>query len=301
MWKTLIGYICFEECIDQIEKKRNFIIKKRLIHQELINKQRNMDEYCFYKEQIKNILYEYCNDVFEEERNDIFFDLTKSQYVFGMDSIKLMKCIQQRIADELCISIHIGFSFHQEFAKWIYMHSYESYRILSFYQAVKIFGKNICSQKRDEMSQIHRTVHTLPQSFGQDNQDTFLNAREALIIAQNLSFNLVKQLKEKDYGVRCIQIQFYDIQLNFYKKEEKLRNYTNIHSEIMYVIERLLNEFSYQGQYFGLRIVLCDFKDFQDESYILPNKVDLHHVKRKIFGQHNHLPLKNCSLFEKTV
>lgn len=53
MWKTLIGYICFEECIDQIEKKRNFIIKKRLIHQELINKQRNMDEYCFYKEQIK--------------------------------------------------------------------------------------------------------------------------------------------------------------------------------------------------------------------------------------------------------
>ena len=218
-----------------------------------------------------------------------------------MDSIKLMKSIQQRIADELCISIHIGFSFHQEFAKWIYMHSYESYRILSFYQAVKIFGKNICSQKRDEMSQIHRTVHTLPQSFGQDNQDTFLNAREALIIAQNLSFNLVKQLKEKDYGVRCIQIQFYDMQLNFYKKEEKLRNYTNIHSEIMYVIEKLLNEFSYQGQYFGLRIVLCDFKDFQDESYILPNKVDLHHVKRKIFGQHNHLPLKNCSLFEKTV
>ena len=55
MWKTLIGYICFEECIDQIEKKRNFIIKKRLIHQELINKQRNMDEYCFYKEQIKYI------------------------------------------------------------------------------------------------------------------------------------------------------------------------------------------------------------------------------------------------------
>ena len=74
MWKTLIGYICFEECIDQIEKKRNFIIKKRLIHQELINKQRNMDEYCFYKEQIKNILYEYCNDVFEEERNDIFLN-----------------------------------------------------------------------------------------------------------------------------------------------------------------------------------------------------------------------------------
>ena len=31
----------------------------------------------------------------------------------------------------------------------------------------------------------------------------------------------------------------------------------------MYVIGKLLNEFSYQGQYFGLRIVLCDFKDFQ--------------------------------------
>lgn len=300
MLKTFIGYICLEDVICQLEEKRNQYLKKRF-HQQQLNSFYDCYEDDFYKEKIKNILFEYCNDVFEENTYDIFFDLTKSQYFLDEDCLQLMKTIEKRIADECRMEIHIAMSFHKDFAKWIYHHGCDQHRILSYQQAKKIFGKNFCQEKLKETTLPVKEKMTLPQLYGQVSQTEFTHFHEACPIAEKLTLDLVTQLKDKDYGIRHIQIILLDSKLHFYKKEEILRNYTNIYSDIYHTVVKLLQTISYQNQYLEMKILLCDFKDYQEEISLLYKDKNTHFDKWKFFKPHYHYSLENHSLLGKTV
>ena len=265
MLKTFVGYIDLKDVIHQIEENKKKEMKKRLHHQ---NFDCICEDYVFYTEKIKNVLFEYCNDVFIKNDNDLYFDMTHSQLLFDGDMNEVMKSIAFQIDSEYHIHINIAMSFHQDFAKWIYHHCQDQYRMLDYHQAQRIFGKNLCQSKMQEMKISTREILILPQLFGEDDQTVFSCYDDACCIGERLTKKLVLQLKEKDYGIRHIQIQYYDDNLKIYKEEKQLRNYTNIYNEIYYTVMQLLENISYQKTYFGLKILLSDFEDYQEKTDI---------------------------------
>ena len=82
MLKTFVGYIDLKDVIHQIEENKKKEMKKRLHHQ---NFDCICEDYVFYTEKIKNVLFEYCNDVFIKNDNDLYFDMTHSQLLFDGD------------------------------------------------------------------------------------------------------------------------------------------------------------------------------------------------------------------------
>lgn len=298
MWNAFVGYIYFEQCMEQIkEKKIQWIDKVFQSHKQNFS----LQEYDFYKQKIKNILYEYCDDVFEED-NDIYFDLTKSQYLYGMDSRELLEEIASKIDKELDIHLYLGVSFHKDLAKWIYYHSPDRYKILTYRQAKSIFGKDIRQKMLEETLKSQRNHVVLPKMYGEEKLLQFTNFNEAFQIAEKLSLKLVHQLKEKDYGMRTIQIQFYDSHYHCYLLEEKLRNFTNVNNEIQNIIWRLLKDFSFQNIYFDLKVIFSDFVDLQDNQILCSHKrTSTIQEKWSLFKNNNPTFLKNHFFFEKTV
>ena len=149
MLKTFVGYIDLKDVIHQIEENKKKEMKKRLHHQ---NFDCICEDYVFYTEKIKNVLFEYCNDVFIENDNDLYFDMTHSQLLFDGDMNEVMKSIAFQIDSEYHIHINIAMSFHQDFAKWIYHHCQDQYRMLDYHQAQRIFGKNLCQKRGKKLS-----------------------------------------------------------------------------------------------------------------------------------------------------
>ncbi len=272
MLKSCVGYINLKDVVHQIEEnKKNEMIKNFYCCNE---------DYVFYKEKIKNILFEYCNDVYDKNDDDIFFDMTHSQLLFNNHMDDVMKSIVLKIEDEFHIHLNIAMSFHQDFAKWIYYHSQEQYRILGYQQAQRIFGKNLCQSKMQEMQISTREIMTLPQLFGEDDQTVFSCYDDACCIGERLIQKLVEQLKEKDYGIRHIQIQYYDENLKVYK---------------------LLKNISYQKTYFGLKIILRDFTDYREKADVSNNKKTSYLEKWKEFKPHYHFLLENKLFLNNTA
>ena len=150
--------------------------------------------------------------------------MTHSQLLFDGDMNEVMKSIAFQIDSEYHIHINIAMSFHQDFAKWIYHHCQDQYRMLDYHQAQRIFGKNLCQSKMQEMQISTREIMALPQLFGENDQIAFSCYDDACCIGERLTKKLVSQLKEKDYGIRHIQIQYYDDNLKIYKEEKQSRN-----------------------------------------------------------------------------
>ena len=293
MLKSCVGYINLKDVVHQIEEnKKNEMIKNFYCCNE---------DYVFYKEKIKNILFEYCNDVYDKNDDDIFFDMTHSQLLFNNHMDDVMKSIVLKIEDEFHIHLNIAMSFHQDFAKWIYYHSQEQYRILGYQQAQRIFGKYLCQSKMQEMQSSMNEILTLPQLFGEDEQINFSCYDDVCCIGERLINKLVAQLKEKDYGIRCIQIQYYDENLKVYKEEKQLRNYTNIYTDIYYTAMQLLKNISYQKTYFGLKIILRDFTDYREKADVSNNKKTSYLEKWKEFKPHYHFSLENKLFLNNTA
>lgn len=298
MWNAFVGYINFEKCMEQIKENKLEWMEK-VFHSRKQNF--SMYKYDFYKQKLKNILYEYCDDVFEEN-DDIYFDMTKSQYLYDQDSRELLEEIVSKISEELDICLYIGASFHKDLAKWIYHNSPERYKILNYRQAKTVFGKDMSQKMLEETLNSQREIVVLPKLFGEENQLQFTDFNEAFRIAQSLSLKLVNQLKEKDYGMRKIQIQFYDSHYRCYLLEENLRNFTNVNHEIQNIIWRLLESFVFQDIYSDFKLIFSDFIDLQEKQILYAHKnVSTIQEKWSLLKNNNLAFLKNHFFFEKTV
>lgn len=301
MGKTFVGYINLKDGIKKLKENRGLYLKTRF-PKELNCCIRYRENELYYCEKIKNILYEYCDEVFVENTYDIFFDLTKSQYLLeDVNAKNIIDSLKKKIEDECYITVQIAMSFNKDFAKWIYYHSNDQYHILNYNQARKIFGRDICQNKLYESALSPRNLQTLPQIFGEEDQTFFNDYYMASKIAENLVKKIVLQLKEKDYGIRHIQIQFYDSKMCLHSREESLRNFTNVYSEIYYAIIQLLKNVSYQKEYFGMKILLSDFKDYQANINVFDRKTFINLDRWSWFKMPAIFSIENHSLMKKTV
>lgn len=75
------------------------------------------DDYLYYTEEVKNIYREYTDRVEGFGLDEAWIDITSSQMLFGGDPIKIAKEIQERIYQELGITVSMGISFNKVFAK----------------------------------------------------------------------------------------------------------------------------------------------------------------------------------------
>lgn len=76
----------------------------------------NYDEYMYYTEQVKDIYREYTDKVESFGLDEAWIDLTGSEKLFG-NPIEIAKTIQNRVHDELGLTVSMGVSYNKIFAK----------------------------------------------------------------------------------------------------------------------------------------------------------------------------------------
>lgn len=76
----------------------------------------NYDDYMYYTEKVKDIYRDYSDQVESFGLDEAWVDITASQSLFG-DPISIAKTIQQRVLQEVGLTISIGLSFNKIFAK----------------------------------------------------------------------------------------------------------------------------------------------------------------------------------------
>lgn len=75
------------------------------------------DEYLYYTKKVKDIYREYSNQVESFGLDEAWVDVSESVKLFG-SGVKIAQMIQQRVYDELGLTISIGVSFNKIFAKF---------------------------------------------------------------------------------------------------------------------------------------------------------------------------------------
>lgn len=74
------------------------------------------DEYLYYTKLVKDIYHEYSNQVEAFGLDEAWIDLTASASLFG-SPLSIVKTIQQRVYDEIGLTVSIGLSYNKIYAK----------------------------------------------------------------------------------------------------------------------------------------------------------------------------------------